>query len=98
MVEPLNAVVRRSRRPRRRRYRPSERDEAVVRPPRSYVSAPVWPSGDWLPSGGVKCMTELDGWFGLATHPFPGGRMPKHQCRSVKKLTVEAEPATACGA
>src|SRR5215213_8984314 len=63
-----------------------------------YVSAPVWPSGDWLPSGGVKCMTELDGWFGLATHPFPGERMPKHQFRSMEKLPFQADPAAACAA
>ena len=48
-----------------------ERDEAVRRPPRSYVSAPVWPSGDWLPPGAVKCMTQLGGWFGLASEQFP---------------------------
>src|SRR3954468_7087047 len=75
-----------------------ERDEAVRRPPRSYVSAPVWPSGDWLPSGGGKCMTELDGWFGLATHQFPAERMPKHQCRSVKKLAIQADPPPGCRA
>ena len=56
-----------------------ERDEAVLRPPRSYVSVPVWPSGDWLPPGAVKCMTQLGGWFGLASDDFPGERMPKHQ-------------------
>jgi hypothetical protein len=44
-----------------------------------YVSAPVWPSGDWLPLRHVVCATQIHGWFGLAIDEFPGNRMTKPQ-------------------
>ena len=51
--------------------RAQERDEAAQRPPRSYVSAPRLALRRLAPVGRVRCMTELDGGFGLATQQFP---------------------------
>src|SRR5688572_703972 len=64
-------------------------------PPRSYVSASVWPSGDWLPFRYVERATKFNGWFGLARHQFPACRMSKHQFFGVQELALQAERAAA---
>src|SRR5712691_1738524 len=61
----------------------------------SYASAPVWPSGDWLPPGRIERATQIGGWFGLASDWFPLEGVIKHQARAVQKLAVEAEPPAA---
>src|SRR5215207_4768099 len=43
-------------------------------------------------------MTQLGGWFGLASDQFPTDRMSKHQLRGVQKLSLEAEPPPALAA
>jgi hypothetical protein len=57
----------------------------------SYVSVPVWPSGDWLPPRYVERATQVNGWFGLALQRFPAQRMPKHKSFGMEKLTLQAD-------
>src|SRR4051812_22792319 len=68
-----------------------ERDGAARKPPRSYRSVPVWPSGDWLPLRCIERAMQVCGWFGLAGDLFPSGRVFKHQPCAVEELAFEPE-------
>src|SRR4051794_32492024 len=71
--------------------RAQKRNEAAEKPPRSYTSVPVWPSGDWLPPGRIERAMQIGGWFGLAGHSIPQDRVNKHQARAVQKLAAQPE-------